>query len=127
MFNEDTLNITMQALEFLRAFHRDKTPFMTDYNHEQVARLDRAIKDVQRLVKGDDIALFWSIDDVLSLGEDNEGNQTTKISDQEARATLAKVKNNHDANIGVNWDTLWDALLSVKESKEDGADDTPEE
>lgn len=127
MFNEDTLKVTLGALEFLRAFHRDKAPFMTDYNHEQVARLDRAIKDVQRLIKGDDIAIFWSIDDVLSLGEDNEGNQTTKISDQEARATLADVKNNHDASIGVNWDTLWDALISVKESREDGADDTPEE
>ena len=127
MFNDDTLKVTLEALEFLRAFHRDKAPFMTDRNHEQVARLDRAIKEVERLIKGDGIAIIWDIDDVLSLGEDDEGNQTTKITDQEARDTLAAVKNNHDASIGVSWDTLWDELLSVKESKEDGADDnTPE-
>lgn len=127
MLNEDTLKITLESLEFLRSFHRDKMPFMTERNHEQVARLDRAIKEVERLIKGHSVAIIWDIEDVISLGEDNEGNQTTKISDQEARDTLANVKNNHDASFGVNWDTLWDALLSVKESKEDGANDnTPE-
>ena len=128
MFNEDTLKYLHKAAKAqLYAANEAYAKERTDEKKLERYWSERGVKELESLMRGDNIAIFWDIDDVKSLGEDNEGNQTTKISDQEARATLADVKNNHDASIGVNWDTLWDVLLSVKESKEDGADDTPEE
>ena len=44
------------------------------------------------------IAIIWSIEDVQTVRED--------LSDEQAMAVLHEVKRMHDANIGVNWDTL---------------------
>lgn len=46
----------------------------------------------------DTIEISWHIDDVKSIAED--------LTDEECRQVLEAVKNNHDATIGVNWDTL---------------------
>lgn len=128
MFNDDTLKYLHKAAKAqLYAANEAYAKEKTDENKLARYWIERGVKELESLMRGDNIAIIWGIDDVQSLGEDEEGNQTTKISDQEARDALANVKHNHDASIGVNWDTLWDALLSVKESNEDGADDnTPE-
>ena len=44
------------------------------------------------------IAIVWSIEDVKSVRKD--------LSDEQAIKVLKFVENNHDANIGVNWDVL---------------------
>lgn len=129
MFNDDVLKGLLLAAQerHTRLVDEHLAGDTSEEKKFAIYTAQEGIDQIESLIKGDNIAIIWSIDDVLSLGEDNEGNQTTKISKQEAYATLADVKNNHDASVGVNWDTLWDTLLSVKESNEDGADDnTPE-
>lgn len=46
----------------------------------------------------DTIELSWHIDDVKSLDD--------SLTDEQARQILQMVKHNHDASIGVNWETL---------------------
>lgn len=117
MFNEDDLKIMIEACIFLRAFHRDHAPFMTDHHHKQIDRLNRALNQLEALQRGDQVAILWDIEDVMSLGEDPEGEQRTDISMAEARATLAAAVANHDANYGITWDVLWDTLLNIKDER----------
>lgn len=49
-------------------------------------------------VDEDTIALEWWIGDVQEVRPD--------LDDEQARAVLARVLSNHDATIGVTWDTL---------------------
>ena len=51
----------------------------------------------------DTISINWEIDDVRSRNEDNDGDE---LSDDQCRLVLEKIKNNHDANIGVNWEVI---------------------
>ena len=44
------------------------------------------------------ISIHWSIEDVKSIAP--------MLTDQEAQAVLDRVKANHDATIGVNWDVI---------------------
>lgn len=124
MFNDDTLKYLHKAAknELYRASRKyAKEP--TDENKLARYYTERGLKELESLMDGTQIVIVWGTDDVMSLGEDNEGNITTKITDAEARAALQSVKHNHDAEQGVNWDTLWEALLSVKE--DDDEDRTP--
>jgi hypothetical protein len=44
------------------------------------------------------IAIIWSITDVKEVRPD--------LTDEQAMDVLLRVESKHDANIGVNWDTL---------------------
>ncbi len=44
------------------------------------------------------IALIWSIEDVQQVRHD--------LTDEQAWEVLQQVKNDHDATLGVTWDTL---------------------
>jgi hypothetical protein len=46
----------------------------------------------------DKINISWCIDDVKSIADD--------LADDECREVLQLAKDNHDADIGINWDTL---------------------
>jgi len=48
------------------------------------------------------IALYWTIDDVISTSASRDIILTKK----QAREVLDEVLRNHDANYGVSWDTL---------------------
>ena len=50
----------------------------------------------QTLVK--EIAIKWHIEDVQSIRPD--------LSDEQASTVLKRLKKNHDASIGINWDTI---------------------
>jgi hypothetical protein len=56
--------------------------------------------DVKEVDDDDDdhIALVWSVEDVLSVAPE--------LTAEQAREVLYHVKRNHDADRGVNWDTL---------------------
>jgi hypothetical protein len=45
-----------------------------------------------------EIHISWHIDDVKSIAKD--------LTDDECREVLQLAKDNHDATIGINWDTL---------------------
>lgn len=46
----------------------------------------------------DEISIVWQVDDVKEIASD--------LTDEECREVLQLVKSEHDATIGVNWDTL---------------------
>lgn len=48
------------------------------------------------------ITIHWDIEDVKSIAP--------TLTDQEAQAVLDRVKANHDATIGVNWDVISQAV-----------------
>lgn len=46
----------------------------------------------------EEIAISWHIEDVQSIRSD--------LTDQQASDVLVHLKKNHDATVGINWDTL---------------------
>ena len=58
------------------------------------------------------IAIIWSIDDVRDqleiLNEDR--NINLELEDDDCMEVLQRVVENHDANYGVNWDSLYNAI-----------------
>ncbi len=46
----------------------------------------------------DSVSIVWSVEDVLQVRPD--------LSREQAREVLTKVEKNHDAAVGVSWDTL---------------------
>lgn len=50
------------------------------------------------LDKQDQIAIIWSAEDVQSVRQDLNGDEAMEV--------LQNVKRNHDASLGVTWDTL---------------------
>ena len=57
----------------------------------------------------DTIAISWHIDDVKNLDD--------SLTDEQCREVLQSVKYNHDAILGVNWDTIQYCIDLVKENK----------
>ena len=50
----------------------------------------------------DKIAVVWGIDDVQARALEDD----MEISDEDAREVLDTMLDNHDANIGINWNTI---------------------
>ena len=65
-------------------------------------------KDKEAIRKGvedyfkDKIAMSWNIEDVMHVAEEED----MKISDDDALYILNLCMNEHDANDGINWDTI---------------------
>ena len=108
MFDKDTAQFIAGHLRVrCEAFARDRR---TDV----VLRLERAIATMDAFANGDSIASVWTTDDVQALDSDMEGDSRgLNITDAEAKAVLAQVADNFDAEYGINWDTLNDALNDV--------------
>ena len=51
------------------------------------------------------IAIIWSIDDVIQ--------ERPRLTHEQAMEVLEEVSDSHDANCGVNWDTLRDTADSL--------------
>ncbi len=45
-----------------------------------------------------EIAIYWHIEDVQDVRPD--------LTDEHASIVLQHLKKNHDANVGINWDTI---------------------
>jgi hypothetical protein len=50
------------------------------------------------ILQVNEIAIIWDISDVKSIDPN--------LSDDECREVLIRAKDNHDANIGINWEVL---------------------
>lgn len=61
-----------------------------------------------KLEKGDAIAIIWTVEDVLFLTENEDGESVLSV--EEAQEVLQYVLENHDSSWGVSWDTLQDAI-----------------
>lgn len=62
----------------------------------------------------DQVAIVWSIDDVKGLDEDREDENEAPLTDDEAKRVLSLLKSEHDASIGVNWETIQEWINYVK-------------
>ena len=76
------------------------------------------------------IAIIWDIQDVrYQLESLNENYQIElELSDDECMEVLQRVVDNHDANYGVNWDSLYNAIEycfedEIREKREEDEDE----
>lgn len=53
----------------------------------------------QITVEDDEIAIIWSVEDVMQ--------ECNWLSKNEALDVLHDLKHNHDANIGINWEVIY--------------------
>jgi hypothetical protein len=70
--------------------------------------IETVIEHIQMLEGGNDtFAKIWHVDDVLSINSD--------LSRDRARLVLTMAMDNHDANIGINWEVLQEYIDRVLE------------
>jgi hypothetical protein len=68
--------------------------------------IEIVIEHIQMLEGGNDtFAKIWHVDDVLSINSD--------LSRDRARLVLTMAMDNHDANIGINWEVLTEYIDRV--------------
>lgn len=78
------------------------------------------ISHLQRSYKPDEPIAFslWVSEDVQSLAEDS-GDASRRLTDKEVGAILAEFHHRQDADIGLNWQTLTQAVYwTLRESVE---------
>ena len=64
--------------------------------------LDQAEECLQKACWSDQIAIVWTIEDVLEHARQLK----VRITRAQAREILFQVQNKHDVSLGINWDTL---------------------
>jgi hypothetical protein len=70
--------------------------------------IETVIEHIQMLEGGNDtFAKIWHVDDVLSIN--------SNLSRERARLVLTMAMDNHDANIGINWEVLTEYIDRVLE------------
>jgi hypothetical protein len=75
--------------------------------------IETVIEHIQMLEGGNDtFSKIWHIDDVFSLNSD--------LSQNHARLVLQMAMDNHDANIGINWEVLKEYVNQVLEMEATG-------
>jgi hypothetical protein len=75
--------------------------------------IETVIEHIQMLEGGNDtFAKIWHVDDVLSINSD--------LSRDRARLVLTMAMDNHDANIGINWEVLQEYIDRVLEMEAAG-------
>jgi len=62
------------------------------------------------------ICLIWCIDDIKYTMQDREN--PIEITDKECMGILTDMDSNHDASLGINWDTINYYLDNFIEEKE---------
>jgi hypothetical protein len=67
---------------------------------DMLADTEQALALVDALLAGDTIASLWSVEDVQGLRDDGTVDIDT------ARRVLKLAESEHDASIGINWETL---------------------
>lgn len=108
MFHEKTLyHITNALTIYVDMLKSNKATDPYD-----LTMAERSLADMQALADGTQIASVWGIDDVYSVAQEREYGDVTE---EQAKEVLRQVERNHDANYGINWDTLADTLYTILE------------
>lgn len=100
MFNKEDAKITLRAVNLLLSF-KDKL------EEEDLRRAKQSKEFLEAYINGDVILDPWTTDDVKSLTDDDD---TEDLTDEIARQVLASVDENHDSEIGINWEVLRENL-----------------
>lgn len=56
------------------------------------------------------IAIIWCIDDVRKVIDDYDTFSCLDLTDEDCLDILYSLENNHDANYGISWDTIYYTL-----------------
>ena len=64
-----------------------------------------------------EITIKWNIEDIDTVISDNKMVFSPPLTEQEKAKALYFVKTNHDANMGICWDTLRIALEMLYENR----------
>ena len=89
--------------------HLDKFIFTAPSGASQEELIDCVVSITRQILrKCGFVALLWHIDDVRVAQERLD--DTTSLSDEECLAILDSIERDHDADHGVSWETLADAL-----------------
>jgi hypothetical protein len=114
MHNKEVLAHISNGMSIYISLLKDNV--MTDPYDLALAEL--GLVEMQALANGSQIADIWGVDDVYEVAE-NRG--YGEVSEAQAKETLQLVVDAHDANYGINWDTLDEALqlILTKEVKND--------
>jgi hypothetical protein len=109
MFSEDVLKAIKVALLRYKNTGLNTVP-------EKLEAYHKAVTLINALLDGDAIASLWWVDDVYGLTDDEhyECGTPRDITLEQARDTLRLAERNHNAEIGINWDSLRSALETVK-------------
>lgn len=116
MLNQDQLKVAQRALDFYLEHNRE------DLTVSETQTAQSAYQGLDQLIDGDVIASIWTVEDVYSImfedAEDqdyemNRGHTDTEI--QTARQVLRNAERNHNAEYGINWDTLRAELEAIQE------------
>lgn len=124
MLNEDTLNAIIAALE-IRERALSDTGNQTNLTKIGLYHTQNALKQIRAIKTGQEVAIWWSVDDVKSFCEDYEGNTTVKITEAEALNVLNNFKDNHDGSMESMWQDLryhFDNMLEERGEDPNGGD-----
>lgn len=91
-----TNEVRKEVDELVSRLSHDEVIDLLTALRERFARENTELRNIVR--DHDTIAIEWHIDDVFSERPD--------LSAEQALDVLQYIKNNHDANIGVNWDLI---------------------
>ena len=81
--------------------------------HWEDIGIETVIEHIQMLEGGNDtFAKIWHVNDVLSIN--------STLSREQARLVLTIAVDNHDANIGINWEVLQEYVSQVLEMETAG-------
>ena len=69
-----------------------------------------------RFIDGDAVAIIWTIEDVLSMADDNE----MELSVDEAAEVLARCYHGHDCGYGFTWDLIQHHLYDFVQERDYG-------
>lgn len=78
---------------------------------------DAWIKEKEELP--DEISITWCIDDIKGWDTDNPEDGVAPVTDNEARIALQAIKNNHDCEYGVTWNTIEFAVEEIRRNREE--------
>ncbi len=114
MLSEDQLKMAQQALDYFMEFRGKTGEPLTD---SEMATAKRAYAELDQLIDGDVIASIWTIEDVFSImfPDDDEDRGHTDKEIETARQVLRNAERNHNAEYGINWDTLRAEYDAIKE------------
>jgi hypothetical protein len=67
---------------------------------------------LHKYMRGDELYLVipWTSTDI-ELQADNEG---FTLTDEEILQVMMDIDNNHDANLGINWETISEVIRNIK-------------
>lgn len=105
MFNEFEYPVLLNALKEYRKI-------AVNVPSEQIDRIEAKLVN---FMDGTSIADIWSIEDVFSLmfPEDDLDRGHTDAEIQTAKDVLASAMHNHNAEYGINWDSLQAELDAI--------------